>query len=32
MQHCLAHVRPGGRAAVLMPPAAASRRPGRRIR
>jgi hypothetical protein len=32
VQHCLAHVRPGGRAAVLMPPAAASRRPGRRIR
>ncbi|MBO2457137.1 N-6 DNA methylase [Actinomadura violacea] len=32
VQHCLAHVRPGGRAAVLMPPAVASRRPGRRIR
>ncbi|WP_182901099.1 N-6 DNA methylase [Microbispora sp. H10830] len=32
VQHCLAHVRPGGLAAVLMPGAAASRRPGRRIR
>ncbi|XRQ14036.1 N-6 DNA methylase [Actinomadura welshii] len=32
VQHCLAHVRPGGRAAVLMPSAVASRRPGRRIR
>ncbi|MEW9527340.1 N-6 DNA methylase [Microbispora sp. NPDC049125] len=32
VQHCLAHVRPGGLAAVLMPAAAASRRPGRRIR
>ncbi|MFG2091722.1 MULTISPECIES: N-6 DNA methylase [unclassified Spirillospora] len=31
-QHCLAHVRPGGCAAVLMPSAAASRRPGRRVR
>ncbi|MFA1544261.1 N-6 DNA methylase [Actinomadura monticuli] len=31
-QHCLARVRPGGRAAVLMPAAAASRRPGRRVR
>ncbi|TDC65115.1 SAM-dependent methyltransferase [Actinomadura sp. GC306] len=31
-QHCLAHLRPGGRAAVLMPSAVASRRPGRRIR
>ncbi|WP_067807187.1 N-6 DNA methylase [Actinomadura formosensis] len=31
-QHCLARVRPGGHAAVLMPAAAASRRPGRRIR
>ncbi|TQS25806.1 N-6 DNA methylase [Microbispora sp. KK1-11] len=32
VQHCLAHVRPGGFVAVLMPAAAASRRPGRRIR
>ncbi len=32
VQHCLAHVRPGGRAAVLMPTAAAGRRPGRRVR
>ncbi|GLX08010.1 SAM-dependent methyltransferase [Microbispora sp. NBRC 16548] len=32
VQHCLAHVRPGGLVAVLMPGAAASRRPGRRIR
>ncbi|GAA0580001.1 N-6 DNA methylase [Actinomadura livida] len=32
VQHCLAHVRPGGRVAVLMPSAVASRRPGRRIR
>ncbi|HEX4724898.1 MAG TPA: N-6 DNA methylase [Pseudonocardiaceae bacterium] len=32
IQHCLAHTRPGGVAAVLMPPAAASRRPGKRIR
>ncbi|TDC97084.1 hypothetical protein E1285_04820 [Actinomadura sp. 7K507] len=32
VQHCLAHVRPGGRAAVLMPSAVASRRPGRRVR
>jgi hypothetical protein len=32
VQHCLAHVRPGGLVAVLMPPAAAARRPGRRIR
>ena len=31
-QHCLAHVEPGGIVAILMPPAAASRRPGRRIR
>ncbi|HEY8480601.1 MAG TPA: N-6 DNA methylase [Spirillospora sp.] len=31
-QHCLAHVRPGGRVALLMPSAVASRRPGRRIR
>ncbi|MFG2073727.1 N-6 DNA methylase [Nonomuraea maritima] len=32
VQHCLTHVVPGGLVAVLMPPAAASRRAGRRIR
>ncbi len=32
VQHCLAHTRPGGFAAVLMPAAAAGRRPGKRIR
>ncbi|MBX6382198.1 MAG: N-6 DNA methylase [Microbispora sp.] len=32
VQHCLAHVRPGGLVAIVMPGAAASRRPGRRIR
>lgn len=32
VQHCLIHVRPGGLVAVLMPPAAASRKAGRRIR
>jgi hypothetical protein len=32
LQHCLAHVEPGGMVAILMPPTAASRRPGRRIR
>ncbi|RKN32453.1 HsdM family class I SAM-dependent methyltransferase [Micromonospora musae] len=32
LQHCLAHVKPGGHAAILMPAAAAHRRPGRRIR
>lgn len=32
IQHCLAHTRPGGTAVVLMPPAAASRPSGRRIR
>lgn len=32
VQHCLAHTRPGGLAVVLMPPAAASRRAGKRIR
>ncbi|MFC0549872.1 class I SAM-dependent DNA methyltransferase [Planotetraspora thailandica] len=32
VQHCLAHVRPGGLVVILMPPAAAGRRPGRRIR
>ncbi|GAA3836412.1 N-6 DNA methylase [Sphaerisporangium flaviroseum] len=32
VQHCLAHVRPGGLVAILMPVAAAGRRPGKRIR
>ncbi|GAA3437483.1 N-6 DNA methylase [Kutzneria kofuensis] len=32
VQHCLAHVEPGGMVAILMPPTTASRRPGRRIR
>ncbi|SDG08353.1 N-6 DNA Methylase [Sinosporangium album] len=32
VQHCLAHVKSGGQAIVLMPPAAADRRSGRRIR
>ncbi|QUH04994.1 N-6 DNA methylase [Saccharopolyspora erythraea] len=32
VQHCLAHARPGAPVAILMPPAAASRRPGKRIR
>ncbi|WP_160050511.1 N-6 DNA methylase [Nocardiopsis sp. FR4] len=32
VQHCLAHTRPGGLAVLLMPPAAASRPSGRRIR
>ncbi|MFC4897247.1 N-6 DNA methylase [Streptosporangium amethystogenes subsp. fukuiense] len=32
VQHCLARVRPGGLVAILMPTAAASRRPGKRIR
>ncbi|MCW6003763.1 SAM-dependent methyltransferase [Micromonospora sp. CPCC 205371] len=32
VQHAVAHLRPGGRAVLLMPPAAASRRAGRRIR
>ena len=32
VQHCLAHTRLGGRIVVLMPPAAASRPSGRRIR
>lgn len=31
-QHALAHLAPGGRAVLLMPPSAASRRAGRRIR
>ncbi|WP_354642070.1 N-6 DNA methylase [Kitasatospora camelliae] len=30
--HCLAHTRPGGLAALLLPPTVASRRAGRRIR
>ncbi|MDR8409638.1 N-6 DNA methylase [Nonomuraea sp. 3-1Str] len=32
VQHCLTHVKPGGLVAILMPPAAASRKAGRRIR
>ncbi|NJC71234.1 N-6 DNA methylase [Planosporangium thailandense] len=32
VQHALAHLRPGGSAVLLMPPSAASRRAGRRIR
>ncbi|WP_307832808.1 N-6 DNA methylase, partial [Streptomyces clavuligerus] len=32
VQHALARLRPGGTAVVLMPPAAASRRSGRRVR
>ncbi|WP_176722892.1 MULTISPECIES: N-6 DNA methylase [Micromonospora] len=32
VQHALAHLRPGGHAVLLMPPAVAGRRPGRRIR
>jgi hypothetical protein len=32
VQHCLAHVRPGGRVAIMMPAAATARRAGRRIR
>ncbi|MFC4011693.1 class I SAM-dependent DNA methyltransferase [Nonomuraea purpurea] len=32
VQHCLTHVRPRGLVAILMPPAAASRKAGRRIR
>ncbi|GAA4561013.1 N-6 DNA methylase [Planotetraspora kaengkrachanensis] len=32
VQHCLARVRPDGHVVVLMPPAAANRRSGRRIR
>ncbi|GII22718.1 N-6 DNA methylase [Planosporangium mesophilum] len=32
VQHSLAHLRPGGTAVILMPPSAASRRAGRRIR
>ena len=32
VQHCLAHVKPGGRIVIMMPAVAASRRAGRRIR
>jgi hypothetical protein len=32
VQHCLAHLAPGGAAALLLPPAVASRASGRRIR
>jgi hypothetical protein len=32
LQHCLAHVKPGGPVAILLPAAAAGRRPGKRIR
>jgi SAM-dependent methyltransferase len=32
LQHCYAHLRPGGTAIMVMPAAAASRRPGRRVR
>jgi SAM-dependent methyltransferase len=32
VQHCLAHLRPGGRAVLVMPPSVASRRSGRPIR
>ncbi|HEX3648893.1 MAG TPA: N-6 DNA methylase, partial [Pseudonocardiaceae bacterium] len=32
LQHCLAHTKPGGKVAILMPAAVAGRRPGRRIR
>ncbi|KNB53629.1 N-6 DNA methylase [Streptomyces caatingaensis] len=32
VQHCLARLRPGGTAVLLLPPAVASRRAGRRIR
>ncbi|MDA0632149.1 N-6 DNA methylase [Nonomuraea sp. MCN248] len=32
VQHCLAHVRPGGTVVIMMPGVAASRRPGRRVR
>ncbi|MEV4801302.1 N-6 DNA methylase [Nonomuraea sp. NPDC049421] len=32
VQHCLTHVKPRGLVAILMPPAAASRKAGRRIR
>lgn len=32
LQHCYAHVAPGGRAIIVMPPSAAYRKAGRRIR
>lgn len=32
LQHCLAHVEPGGRVVLVLPPAVAGRRAGRRIR
>ncbi|WP_084962931.1 N-6 DNA methylase [Thermoactinospora rubra] len=32
VQHCLAHVRPGGLVVIMMPAVAATRRPGRRVR
>ncbi|WP_449060676.1 N-6 DNA methylase [Planomonospora algeriensis] len=32
VQHCLAHVRPGGLVVIMMPGTAAGRRPGRRVR
>ncbi|MBB4941993.1 hypothetical protein FHR32_006379 [Streptosporangium album] len=32
LQHCLAHVRPGGLVVIMMPGVAASRRAGRRVR
>ncbi|TDD56485.1 hypothetical protein E1286_02340 [Nonomuraea terrae] len=32
VQHCLAHVRPGGLVVIMMPGVAAGRRPGRRVR
>ncbi|MGD9526121.1 N-6 DNA methylase [Pseudonocardia sp.] len=32
VQHCLAHVRPGGRVVIVLPPGVASRRSGRPIR
>ncbi|TDP88962.1 N-6 DNA methylase [Labedaea rhizosphaerae] len=32
VQHCLAHVRPGGRVVILLPQAVAARRSGKRIR
>ncbi|MGA5763670.1 N-6 DNA methylase [Nonomuraea bangladeshensis] len=32
VQHCLAHVKPGGLVVIMMPSVAAGRRPGRRIR
>ena len=32
VQHCLAHLKPGGRLVIMMPASAASRRAGRRIR